>query len=172
MVAAVRWPGGWPVQGILAGLLVLGALGVQAETGSYHICTDEKGRKLFSQTPCPKGHESQVKEYEIKQPASGESGAAHQMSYEQLRDSNRKYELRRLIKKNRQDLKKLEAEREAKMGDMRTNLAGIAGRNSHNRAADILSVLEEKERGYMERISALKQTIHDQENELKSLEGL
>ena len=152
--------------------LISVSVSVHAANGSYHICTDEKGRKLFSQTPCPEGHDAAVKEYKIKQPVGGEpsSVATPRVSYEELRDSNRKYELQRLLKRNRQKIKKLQDERDREIKRMRKELMGIAGPNANNRAVDYLEKIEKRDRSYMEEISSLKKTIYDQEKELEKLD--
>merc|ERR1711879_565064 len=143
-------------------VLLMGVSGATlAGSGAYHVCTDSKGRKLFSQTPCPEGHDEAVKEYKVKAAPGGTNTAApgNRLSYEQLRDSNRKYELKRLIKKNQSKVEKLQEERDVKIREMRTELVGIAGPNANNRAVAYLEKIEKKDRGFTQEITALKKTI-------------
>lgn len=158
---------------VLMLLVGIGPLALaEGSSGSYHICTDDKGRKLFSQTPCPKGQDSTVKEYKIQAPAGGAAAQSMNgsMSYEALRDSNRKYELQRLLKKNRQKLKKMEQEKDGKLRAMRENLLSTAGPNARNRASSLYDQLKQAQKQYANEIVQLKKTIHSQEQELEKLQ--
>lgn len=153
----------------IVGVLMLLPLSAYAGSGSYHICTDEKGRKLFSQTPCPKGQDAAVKEYTIKQPDTG-AVAAPRLSHEELRNSNRKHELQRLIKRNKAKLDKLTKSSVADLNDMKQQLEGIGGNNRGTRKAMLFDEILQKREKYKAEMADLRKTIDAQEQELASLQ--
>ncbi len=172
MTIQVTWARVWPIISLVVSMAAVSLTQAADSSGSNHICTDSKGRKLFSQTPCPKGQESALREYKIQEPAGGAAAQSMNgsMSYEALRDSNRKYELQRLLKKNRAALKKLEQNKDSKLRAMRENLLSTAGPNARNRASSLYEQLKQAQKKYVEQMVQLKKTIHSQEQELHKLQ--
>jgi hypothetical protein len=123
---------------VILTLLLLTLTGIShAGSGSYHVCTNAKGQKLFTQDPCPDGQAAEVKNYSVSEglPPADQRISTDNPVYVQMRDSNRRAELERTIKKNEKGLSKLEqqmntelAELKRKSGYANNNLAGATYR--------------------------------------------
>jgi hypothetical protein len=124
-------------------LLALASFHAVAGSGSYHVCTDAKGQKLFTQDPCPNGQAAEVKRYSVSNttpaPASASDNrlSTDNPAYIKMRDSNRRAELERAIKKNEKEISKLQQQLDTelaglkiKQGQANNNLAGATYQQS------------------------------------------
>lgn len=111
---------------LIAVALMSLSVAATAGSGSYHVCTDAKGQKLFTQEPCPDGQAAEVKSYSVTDAAAAPDNrlSTENPAYQKLRDSNRRAELERAIKKNEKELGKLEQQ-------MNTELAALRRKSSY-----------------------------------------
>lgn len=124
-------------------LLALASFHAVAGSGSYHVCTDAKGQKLFTQDPCPNGQAAEVKHYSVTNTAPAPDAASDNRlstdnpAYIKMRDSNRRAELERAIKKSEKEISKLQQQLDTelaglkvKQGQANNNLAGATYQQS------------------------------------------
>lgn len=126
-------------------------LSSSAFAGQYYVCTDASGKKLYSQAPCAKDANAEVKTYEnhLTTTHTDDSDVTHSPeptsnklatdseSYRAVRDGNRRNELTRNIKKTEQKISELERRREVELTLLRrkksyanNNLAGATYQQS------------------------------------------
>ena len=97
-------------------LLLFALLPFTAVAAEYYQCKDEKGRPVFSQTPCADGAQKQY----VNEPASNGPEARKRRALEQRKDELR----RKLIPAQYTKLEALRTERDEKIIALRQEHAG------------------------------------------------
>jgi len=173
-IAAVRTTllSGLGVAALLFGSPVL------AGSGSYFVCVDDKGKKLFSQSPCPDSHQQlQERDYAVESNGVGlieNTGGERQLSknntlLKEMEANNRRLELNRKISQTSHRLDGLKADRDNRLSSMQTTLESIAGNNAHNRRAAVQQQIDSLSQSYDSKISRLESQLDDYNGELKRL---
>lgn len=76
------------------GLLMASSL-CAVGSGSYHMCTDENGSKLFTSEPCPSDQASETKKYNVEDGVVGSSRlTTDNPGYLKMKSDNRLAELK------------------------------------------------------------------------------
>lgn len=136
-----------------------------AHAGQYHICTDKSGKKLFTSEPCPIDHKSITKSYKRTNPNTNTTrmDLDTNESYQSMRDSNRRRELTRNIKKSEQNITTLERKRDNELAKLRKKKS-----HANNNTAGAI---------YLQSISTEMGTVNDRykskiESEQRSLDRM
>jgi hypothetical protein len=99
-------------------LLLFSTLSV-ASSNNYFVCTDSKGHKTFSQSPCPQEQKSQTKKFKTHKPsytqspstknASTKSEPTERSSLTEMKLNIKRRELQSKIDKHQKKIDRLEA---------------------------------------------------------------